>query len=212
MAQIPNGILGGISGTVGSVVGGSWRGIPYIRSKAPRRTDNPTPAQQAQRAKFALVGRFVYTLSSLLDFSCKAYAIRMTGTNSVVSYLMQHAITGTSPDFTLDFSKVLISRGELPGVLDPAVVAAGNGMVRFSWTDNSDSNMASANDRAILVVHCPALQQSLYTTVGAYRRAGTYTLEATAFSGQQVHTWVGFISEDGELAADSIYTGELIVL
>jgi hypothetical protein len=31
MAKISQGILGGFSGTVGTVVGGHWRGIDYMR-------------------------------------------------------------------------------------------------------------------------------------------------------------------------------------
>jgi hypothetical protein len=43
MGKISKGILGGFSGTVGTVVGGKWKGIDYMRSKpsirkgAPRR-------------------------------------------------------------------------------------------------------------------------------------------------------------------------------
>lgn len=49
MGTIKKGILGGFSGKVGTVVGGSWKGISYMRSlpqkvKKPayRRTSKPT--------------------------------------------------------------------------------------------------------------------------------------------------------------------------
>ena len=59
MAKIKKGILGGISGTVGNVVGGNWRGIDYIRSK-PSSVRNPnTEAQRAQRMRFRLVMSFL---------------------------------------------------------------------------------------------------------------------------------------------------------
>jgi len=35
MGIINKGILGPVSGTVGTVIGGSWKGISYIRSKPP---------------------------------------------------------------------------------------------------------------------------------------------------------------------------------
>lgn len=55
MAKLSSGILGGISGTVGNVVGGRWRGINYIRSK-PTSVKNPnTEAQRTQRMRFRLV-------------------------------------------------------------------------------------------------------------------------------------------------------------
>ena len=34
MGKISQGILGGVSGTVGNVVGGSWKGISYLRVKS----------------------------------------------------------------------------------------------------------------------------------------------------------------------------------
>jgi hypothetical protein len=40
MGKISQGILGGISGKVGNVIGGSWKGIDYIRVK-PSSVANP---------------------------------------------------------------------------------------------------------------------------------------------------------------------------
>ncbi len=34
MGTISKGILGGFSGTVGTVIGGSWKGIEYMRSQS----------------------------------------------------------------------------------------------------------------------------------------------------------------------------------
>lgn len=34
MGKIRQGILGGFNGTVGTVVGGSWKGMAYMRGKA----------------------------------------------------------------------------------------------------------------------------------------------------------------------------------
>ena len=39
MGIINQGILGGVSGTVGNVVGGSWKGINYLRVKADHYKD-----------------------------------------------------------------------------------------------------------------------------------------------------------------------------
>ncbi|MDK2788577.1 MAG: hypothetical protein PWP07_1822, partial [Epulopiscium sp.] len=32
MARIKKGILGGVSGRLGNVIGGSWKGVDYLRS------------------------------------------------------------------------------------------------------------------------------------------------------------------------------------
>ena len=38
----------------------------------------------------------------------------MSGFNAAVSYNIQNAVAGTSPDFEVDYEKAFISRGDLP--------------------------------------------------------------------------------------------------
>lgn len=97
MATFEKGILGGFSGKVGSVIGGSWKGIDYMRSKAPRRTFVPSQKQLEQQLKFALMMRFLQPMSGLLAISFHDFAIRKTGTNSAFAYNYKEAITGDFP-------------------------------------------------------------------------------------------------------------------
>ena len=211
MGKISQGILGGFSGTVGTVVGGNWRGIDYMRSRSTKRSSKPRSQKQLdQQAKFGMVSKFAYSISDLLDISFKDYAVKKTGTNSAMSYLLQEAVTGSSPNFSLDYSKVLISRGKLTGALNAAVNTSAAGRLVFTWTNNAGSGTAKANDRAIIVVYCPSLKQSVYTTLGATRSSGSLTMDVP-FSGEQVHTYLGFLSEYGQEVATSVYAGMLRV-
>jgi hypothetical protein len=211
MGTISRTILGGFSGTVGTVVGGNWKGIPYIRSKPAYRVYKPTQAQLEHRARFSLASSFVKVLSGLLDTSFRQFAVRMTGTNSAFSYLFKNAVTGNYPGYTLDYSRVLISRGDLPNADNPTATAAAAGKINFAWADNTGIGKAGSDDTAILVVYCPSMQAALYTTIGATRGAGGQFYDVTAFHGQLVETWVGFISADGSEIADSVFTGEIMV-
>ena len=211
MGIISKGILGGFSGTVGTVIGGTWKGISYMRSQPARRTSSPTEAQLEQQIKFALATRFVAVFSGLFMLSFRNYAVKMTGTNNALSYLLKNAITGTYPDYSIDYNNLLISRGDLPNALNPAAAPTGTSDITFTWTNNSGTGKAKGNDKAILVIYCPALKLGLYTTGSALRSAGTEVYNATVFAGQQVQTYIGFISEDGRDVASSIYTGQLTV-
>jgi hypothetical protein len=42
MATFEKGILGGFSGKVGTVIGGNWKGIDFMRSRANKRTFVPS--------------------------------------------------------------------------------------------------------------------------------------------------------------------------
>jgi len=50
MGKMKNGILDAFSGTIGRVVGTSWRGVAVMRSKAHSRKNANTPKQQEQKA------------------------------------------------------------------------------------------------------------------------------------------------------------------
>lgn len=211
MGTISKGILGGFSGKVGTVVGGNWKGIDYMRSKGANRNTAPTPAQHAQQLKFGISMRFLLSMSSLLAVSFKDYAVKKTGINSALGYTLKNAISGAYPNFSISYADALVSRGDLPNVLAPAAVAAAGSLVNFSWTDNSGVGIAKPTDKAILVAYCPAVNQAIYTTGSAQRSALTDSLNLASFSGKQVETYIGFISEDGLNVAGSIYTGQLLV-
>lgn len=210
MGTIQKGILGGFSGKVGSVVGGSWKGIDYMRSKANRRTITSSQKQKEQQMKFALIIKFLQPLSNLLAVSFKSYAVKMTGGNSAMSYNLRNAITGTYPDFTIDFTKVLVSRGDMPNAINPSVEAATGGIVNFAWTNNAGSGKAQNTDKSIVVAYCPDLDQSIFN-LGADRSEETTNLNLASFSGHAVETWLGFISESGKDVATSVFTGEVTV-
>jgi hypothetical protein len=76
MGTIQKGILGGFSGKVGTVIGGTWKGIDFMRSKANKRTFVPSQKQLEQQLKFTLLMRFVQPLSALLEVSFNEFAIR----------------------------------------------------------------------------------------------------------------------------------------
>jgi hypothetical protein len=211
MGTINKGILGGFSGKVGTVVGGSWKGINYIRSKGNNRNMNPTDKQLAQQLKFAMVMRFVQPMAALLNISFRHFAIKMTGINNAFSYNLKNAVTGTYPSFEIDYSLALVSRGDLPNALAPAVTAVAGSLLTFSWTDNPGIGKARGTDQAILVAYCPAQRQAIYTTAGGLRSDLKGELNLLPFSGLVVETYIGFISESGLGIATSIFTGEVTV-
>jgi hypothetical protein len=166
-----------------------------------------------QQLKFRLAIDLAHSLSGLISFSFLEKAVQKTSRNCFVSHVLKHAITGTSPHFEIDYTKVLISNGSLEGVAGATAAAGAPGRIVFSWDDNTEGgHLAKGIDRAILVVHCPSLNRSRYVTTGALRSSTTYTMDVSRFSGQEVHTYMGFISEDGNWMSASEYTGMLTVV
>lgn len=211
MGIINKGILGGFSGKVGSVVGGNWKGIDYMRSKSSRGKFVPTELQHSQQIKFALLMGFLQTLTGLLRLTFSDFAVKMTGINNAMKYNLKTAITGTYPAFQIDYSMALVSRGDLPNVLGPSVTMGTGGIATFAWTDNSGVGIAKASDQAILVAYCPELKQAIYTSAGGRRDLLTGDLDLSPLSGKEVHTYISFVSETKNRTAVSIYTGSIAV-
>lgn len=211
MGTINKGILGGFSGKVGSVVGGTWKGIDYMRSKSNRKNFLATDKQLAQQMKFSLLMGFLQPMAGLLSISFRDFAVKMTGINNAFSYNYEKAITGVYPALSIDYSNALVSRGSLPNATGPAVTSGAGSILTFNWTDNSGVGGAASTDQAIFVAYCPGRKQCIFTTAGGARNALTGTLNLVPFSGQQVQTYIGFLSADEMTVSDSYFTGQVTV-
>ena len=210
MGKYEVGVLGSFDGKIGTVVGARWKGIEYMRHKGRKTKKPPTVAQLEQQAKFRTVSRFIHKFSKLL-MACFPDTPEETAINSAFANIYAKAVIGNYPAFDLDYSKVLLSKGELHNANGPVAAATGAGIISFNWNDNTDGNMAFADDRSVLAVYCPELERSIYTLSGAARSAGKSDLNVMNFTGKEVETWISFLTADGKLAATGIYTGRITV-
>jgi len=93
MGTIKKGILGGFSGKVGTVIGGNWKGIDYMRGKAASVSNPKTEAQLDQRARFRAALKFLQPLTSFIRVGFKNYAVKMTAFNSAMLYNLNNALS-----------------------------------------------------------------------------------------------------------------------
>jgi hypothetical protein len=208
MGTIKQGILGGFSGKVGTVIGGSWKGISYMRSQAQSIKNPRTEAQMEQRSKFALTLAFLKPVTAYVRTGFKTYANKQTAFNAAMSYVVKNAVTGTYPDYALDFSLALVSRGSLMPAENAAAVA-GTGKIAFTWTDNSGVGDAMATDLAMPLVFNKDKGEAVFNTAAATRADGTAEVNTPAdWVGDKVELYLGFISADGKTVANSVSLGE----
>ena len=210
MGTIKQGILGGFSGKVGTVIGSSWKGISYMRGQAQHVKNPRSSGQVDQRSKFNLALNFLQPNVPYIRIGYNSQAAKQTEFNAAMSYIVKNAITGTSPNYALDYTKVMVSRGGLTQVTDAAASwAAATSKLTVTWTDNSGVGSALATDKAMPFVYNKDKNETIYNTEGATRT--THTMDITVPSdwvGDKVEVYLGMVSEDGALVADSIYLGE----
>lgn len=211
MGKFLKGILGGFSGTIGTVVGGNWKGIDFMRSRPVRRSSNVTLAQEVQRAKFSLVTKFLFAVRTIVSEAYRDFSGQMSQYNHALQYTLKNAVAGEYPDFRIDYRKALIAKGKVPNAAAPAAVSTAPGVINFSWTDNSGSGDAKPQDKAILIAYSELLNQSVYTMEGNFRSVGSAILPVPIFTGHEVQTWIAFIKENGKDVSSSIFTGTVMV-
>ena len=212
MGKISQGVLGGFSGKVGNVVGGTWKGIDYMRIKPANVTNPRTEGQVDQRSKFSTVLRFLQPMTDFLRVGFKLYANKMTQFNAAMSYNLNNAITGAYPNFMVDYANALVTRGNLTGAANGAASSPSAASVEVTWTDNSGSGSAQATDKALIVLLNTTRQEAVFTIAGPARSAGTETISVPSeYTGEDVEVFLGFISEDGSKVANSSYLGSVTV-
>lgn len=211
MARIPNGILGEFIGTAGNVSGYMRMGTNFIRSRRRPSSKPPSPARLAQQQKIRVCNEFTRLFSGrgFFDKTFPARVKTATGYNKATSALMRLAVSGSYPDIRLNWNAVRISEGGMPPAINAGAATTG-AAIAFSWSDNSGDGTARASDRVVTVAYFPEQQQLIFDLNAGYRSDCLAVLDTKAVLGH-AHTWIGFVSGDGGDAADSVYTGVVVV-
>ncbi|WP_285007986.1 DUF6266 family protein [Pedobacter faecalis] len=211
MARYSNGINGPVSGKVGSVVGASWRGVDYMRS-LPVKTKESSEAQLAQQEKFAVAVAWLKPLLEIINVGYHHIKIGMTPHNAAMSYYLTEAVTGTAPDFVINFSKAIFSEGPLITSFVTEVTPAGSCLLNFKWENAPDSIYSSVDDRATFVLYNPQKEKFvLYQSVAARGERSVTLSIPNKSSGDTVHGYLFFVRADGEAVSTTLYLGPLIV-
>ena len=202
MARIKNGILGGFSGKVGSVVGCRWKNIEYIRSLPAKPSGPPSEKQLAARAKFRFLNNWLNDKAAFFATSFINHTADITAMNAAYRF-NKDAVAGVYPDFELDYSRIVISRGELPGAADARCVLAENNVLEFSWSPVLETGARYDDLLAVLV--CYHTGDFEYTLNGTERKAGHYTMPLQYAPAEgTAHVYLTFINNNRTLTADSM--------
>lgn len=154
MGKLNMGILGGFSGTVGTVVGSTNKnGDDIIRAKSKKVRPAASVGQVNQQAKFGLVTGFMQGVNPILKSGMKqaASAESISPFNYACRHALINAISGTDEHPELDYSKVIVSDGKLSR-MNGATALKINEDIQFSWSDKVDNAVGELNDYVCLVV------------------------------------------------------------
>lgn len=204
MGVIKQGILGGVSGKVGSVVGSSWKGIATLKA-LPLSVANPnTAGQQAQRgAMTKIVAASRALQAALIQPLWSPQAVKMSGYNLFV----QKNISKFDATGLVSPSTFLATTGTLLGAaIATSVTDVSDSATTLTWSDNSGQSGALGTDIAVGVSYNATLDLWKVSDNSATRANETLSItDADTQVGNTVHTWLGFYTANYRSISNSTY-------
>jgi hypothetical protein len=210
MGKLINGIAGGMTGKVGNMVYYMSGGINIARRIGKRVAPVSAP-EQINRCKMKVVTGFIKPVLEVvrLGFGTAPRKKGCSAYHMAVSYNRINAVAGVYPDFEMDFSKVLLSNGNLTGAIAPQVELVVGGL-RFTWLYSPEMLYPREHDRAIMLAYFPDSAQFVYVLDGPDRAKGTGLLPVPfEMLVLRMEVYVSFVSTDGLNVAVSSYLGRI---
>lgn len=202
MAEFISTTFGQISGKHGTAVAVVRDGKNYIR-KFTKPTDRKTPKQIAQRAKFAYTNKTLSIFKSLFEETFPNKASRSTAR----SHAFKNAITGTYPNFEVDYNELKLSSGSLSAGQEMSIVLE-DGAHNLNWEYLKTSN-SSEDDSLNAIIYEPVHGSILHLTDIALRYDLSAELDIPSqLENKKVHVWIYY--SNGKSKSNSMYLGEYL--
>ncbi|MBB2147873.1 DUF6266 family protein [Pedobacter gandavensis] len=209
MAICSVGPYGHPSGKIGNVVFYMLNGQPVCRMKG--KPGKPSIKQLGNRQAMAVTMDLVAPMADFINISFKQEA---EGTvknphNLAVSYNKKGALTGEYPNIKVDYSKVILSRGELEMVSD-LKISKGEDGINLSWNTDISEN-GSYDDLLMVLVNHPTKKRASSYLNAAKRADGSCFIPVSQewMMREQMEIYVCLRSSNEKSITDSVYAGNL---
>lgn len=218
MASFKHGINGPISGKIGDIVGSSWRGINYIKSR-PKRVKPITENELGNRFLFAYTQYWLQPIKEFLKAGFRNDDHPVSGVNAAKSFLYKHAVTKDGFNSKIHPERMQVSFGDLPLSDAIEVEKTSPNELTFSW-DKKSTPGGSTQDQIMLLVYHFKDEDELITgnafgtTAGQFRDTGFAKLAVEPSikdPGLNYHIYAGFSAFDRSRQSDSVYLGTIII-
>ena len=211
MAKFVNGAIGTFSGKVGSIIGSSWRSIPYMRGLSKKRTKPFSEAQLAQQQRFGLMGQFLLPLKGLLEIGLANMDESTATLFNRAMALNLPAVTGSYPDFTIDHARIRLSKGSLLP-LRGVGVALDEGMATVSWNPTANTFTGKHDDDIYVLLYDRELNLFYTSDTIEPRSAGMVDIPLDAdTAGHAADVWLFAVSRDGKIT-NTVHSGGHILV
>lgn len=211
MGKVKNGLHGTFTGKVGNMVYYVLNGENVCREIG-ENLKPPTEKQLKTRAEIKMVSEFLSSLSAFIKvgFNPEALGVGHNPHNIGMKYNRNYIIKGTYPNLEIAYDKVVVSRGFLKPVKNFVAVQTAD-FIKYSWETNPQMAWPESTDQVMMLAYFVESKKIVYKLFGNSRLSGSDELQIPeSLVGEQMETYISFISEDRKNVADSTYTGSFI--
>ncbi|RZK65480.1 MAG: hypothetical protein EOO92_26300 [Pedobacter sp.] len=206
------GAFGGFQKKTGPLVGHWLNGQNVITPLPHPSQEPPTTDQLSQRSIFSIMIAFFRILKVIIRTGFTVHKQKESPWSAALGYNLKNSVAGVAPNFTIDYAKVLFSKGDLSNPINFGVAATVSGELTYTWDAFVNPESGDPTDQATFVVYCALLDAFVTVAAAADRSELTYELSLpTPFSGETVQCWACFTSVDKKRASDTVYLGSIVV-
>ena len=208
MGKIKQGVLGGFTGTVGPVIGSSWKGVDVVKSKPTSVAYPATAGQVAQTSKMAgIVAIGSELLAGVVKPLWDRFAVKQSGYNAFTSANIGN-MNGASVS---DFSAFKIAKGKLLPLTPACDGVPVLGELVVTWDDVEVSDpLASATDVAFAVILGEDSSVVGFAS-GTTRASKEISIPAKSLGAMtNVNVYLAFRSADGKRVSNTGYANVLL--
>lgn len=211
MGKCNQGVFGNWVKRVGNVVGRVVNGQNIYSIYQPNVSNPQTDTQQQIRTKFRMLCKLGSVIASFLKLGLLGSKGDGTWLSRFISVNFDKGVTGTWPEFELNYPKLILSQGNVDLPYNPAAQLQGSD-INITWTDNSGIGNAQDNDKVMFVVFNKDKIQSIADTEAADRssRQASYSLPAS-WNGDTVYVYFAMYRTKDKVASTSLFLGQFSV-
>lgn len=213
MGSIRQGANGGFSGKAGSVVGSSWKGVNYIKGLPKKSNKPPTQAQLDTQAEFKLLMRFLTSINMFLQIGFgQKQSNKSTPANSAFQYNLVKAITGTYPNYALDYANISLSDGALFNA-GTIVTAFDTDQITVTWDTFIAERVRKNGDDLLFILGYHPEQDEFLTTADVPTRedGATAILVPEHLRQGNIHLWYFMTDRTEKFVSKTSYLGEITI-
>lgn len=208
MGRLLSGINGHIHGKIGTIIGSSWKGIPYVKGPYKKRTGKVGEGEAGNRSKFAEAHFWLRPLLKFVRVGFRGYTETVEGFLAAKSWLLRNAFEGVPPDMYVNPALMKVSHGDLPLSNDIMVSKTGPGQLAFTW-DPAWVEGGNAKDQVMLLAYDIDHVAAYYITTGQFRSTGADVLNIPKTKGKTWHLYLAFTAADRTSQSHSVYLGAI---